>query len=83
MNKWLYTAAVAIGVDRGASRPAKPVPSALASMGASLAADRPIKDLDRPTFLRRMNDVRESMDRTVMTAEDEWDVPTFLRKQTD
>ncbi len=77
------TTAVAIGADRGVSRPAKPVPSALASMGASLAADRPIKDLDRPTFLRRMNDVRESMDRTVMTAEDEWDVPTFLRKQTD
>jgi cell division protein FtsZ len=77
------TASVAIGADRGVSRPAKPVPSALASMGASLAADRPIKDLDRPTFLRRMNDAREAMDRTVMTAEDEWDVPTFLRKQTD
>jgi cell division protein FtsZ len=77
------SAAVAIGADRGASRPAKPVPSALASMGASLAGDRPIKDLDRPTFLRRMNDVRESMDRAVLTAEDEWDVPTFLRKQTD
>jgi cell division protein FtsZ len=71
------------GADRGAGRPAKPVPSALASMGASLAGDRPIKDLDRPTFLRRMNDVRESMDRAVLTAEDEWDVPTFLRKQTD
>lgn len=77
------SAAAAIGADRGASRPAKPVPSVLASMGASLAGDRPIKDLDRPTFLRRMNDVRESMDRAVLTAEDEWDVPTFLRKQTD
>ncbi|CUS34799.1 cell division protein FtsZ [Candidatus Nitrospira nitrificans] len=77
------SSAVTMGTDRGASRPAKPVPSALAGMGASLAGDRPIKDLDRPTFLRRMNDVRESMDRAVMTAEDEWDVPTFLRKQTD
>jgi len=77
------SAPVTIGADRGASRPAKPVPSALAGMGAALAGDRPIKDLDRPTFLRRMNDVRESMDRAVMTAEDEWDVPTFLRKQTD
>ena len=65
------------------SRPAKPVPSVLAGMGASLAGDRPMKDLDRPAFLRRMNDVRESMDRAVLTAEDEWDVPTFLRKQTD
>jgi cell division protein FtsZ len=55
----------------------------MAGMGASLAVDRPMKDLDRPTFLRRMNDVRESIDRAVLTAEDEWDVPTFLRKQTD
>lgn len=72
-----------IGVERGMNRPAKPAPSMLAGMSASLAADRPMKDLDRPAFLRRMNDVRESMDRAVMTAEDEWDVPTFLRKQTD
>jgi cell division protein FtsZ len=76
-------AAAAIGADRGPSRPAKPIPSALAGVGASLAVDRPMKDLDRPAFLRRMNDVRESMDRSVLTAEDEWDVPTFLRKQTD
>jgi cell division protein FtsZ len=77
------SASASIGADRGMSRPAKPVPSVLASMGASLGVDRPMKDLDRPAFLRRMNDVRESMDRAVLTAEDEWDVPTFLRKQTD
>ncbi|HWG96927.1 MAG TPA: cell division protein FtsZ, partial [Nitrospira sp.] len=77
------SAEATIGADRGMSRPAKPVPSVLAGMGASLAVDRPMKDLDRPTFLRRMNDARESMDRAVLTAEDEWDVPTFLRKQTD
>ncbi|MGE3978469.1 MAG: cell division protein FtsZ [Nitrospira sp.] len=77
------SAAATIGTDRGMSRPAKPVPSVLAGMGASLAVDRPMKDLDRPAFLRRMNEARESMDRAVLTAEDEWDVPTFLRKQTD
>ena len=77
------SAPATIGADRGMGRPVKPVPSVLAGMGASLAVDRPIKDLDRPAFLRRMNDVRESMDRAVLTAEDEWDVPTFLRKQTD
>ena len=76
-------ASATIGAERGMSRPAKPVPSVLAGVGASQAVDRPMKDLDRPTFLRRMNDARESMDRAVMTAEDEWDVPTFLRKQTD
>ena len=77
------SAAASIGADRGARRPGKPSSSVLAGMGASLAVDRPMKDLDRPAFLRRMNDVRESMDRAVLTAEDEWDVPTFLRKQTD
>ena len=77
------SAATTIGADRGTSRPAKPVPSVPAGMNASLALDRPMKDLDRPAFLRRMNDVRETMDRAVLTAEDEWDVPTFLRKQTD
>jgi cell division protein FtsZ len=77
------SAASSIGADRGASRPGKPASSVLAGMGAPLGVDRPMKDLDRPAFLRRMNDVRESMDRAVLTAEDEWDVPTFLRKQTD
>jgi cell division protein FtsZ len=77
------SAAATIAADRGVSRPAKPAPAVLAGMGASVVADRPIKDLDRPTFLRKMTDVRQSMDRAVLTAEDEWDVPTFLRKQTD
>ena len=75
--------AATIGAERGVSRPVKPVPSVLAGMGSSLAVERSMKDLDRPAFLRRMNDARESMDRAVLTAEDEWDVPTFLRKQTD
>ncbi|MBK9947602.1 MAG: cell division protein FtsZ [Nitrospira sp.] len=69
--------------DRGVNRPAKPIQPILAGMVASLAADRPMKDLDRPTFLRRMTEMRDPMDRTAMTAEDEWDVPTFLRKQAD
>jgi cell division protein FtsZ len=30
-----------------------------------------------------MNDVRESIDRAALAADDEWDVPTFLRKQAD
>ena len=61
----------------------KPTQPLLAGVGAMAPADRPIKDLDRPTFLRRMNDARESMDRAALAAEDEWDVPTFLRKQAD
>lgn len=75
--------AVPMAGDRGVNRPAKPIQPLLAGMVASLAADRPMKDLDRPTFLRRMTEMRDPTDRTAMTAEDEWDVPTFLRKQAD
>jgi cell division protein FtsZ len=76
-------APVTMGTDRGMSRPAKAVQPVLAGVGATSAADRPIRDLDRPTFLRKMNDGRESMDRAALAVEDEWDVPTFLRKQAD
>jgi cell division protein FtsZ len=53
------------------------------TMGERSYAERPLKDLDRPTFLRRMGEARESMDRVAAVADDEWDVPTFLRKQVD
>jgi cell division protein FtsZ len=76
-------AAVAIGGERTMARTMKPSQPVMAGVGAVPAADRAIKDLDRPTFLRRMNDVRESIDRAALAAEDEWDVPTFLRKQAD
>jgi len=53
------------------------------TMGDRSYGERPLKDLDRPTFLRRMGDARESMERTAAVVDDEWDVPTFLRKQAD
>jgi cell division protein FtsZ len=53
------------------------------TMGARSYAERPFKDLDRPTFLRRMGDASVSMERTAAVTDDEWDVPTFLRKQVD
>jgi cell division protein FtsZ len=72
------------GADRMMARSVmKPAQPLLAGVGAAVPADRPMKDLDRPTFLRRMNDARESIDRAALAAEDEWDVPTFLRKQAD
>lgn len=76
---------VAVGTetDRGQTRPSKPIQPVLASVVASLGGERPVKDLDRPTYLRRMSEARELADRAALTAEDEWDVPTFLRKQTD
>lgn len=47
------------------------------------ASDRPIKDIDRPTFLRRLGETREAVERIAVVGDDEWDVPTFLRKQAD
>jgi cell division protein FtsZ len=44
-------------------------------------ADMPSKNLDRPAFLRRLTGQREAQ--LGLVPEDEWDVPTFLRKQAD
>jgi cell division protein FtsZ len=40
------------------------------------------KGLERPTFLRRLTH-REAQERLGFIPEDEWDVPTFLRKKPD
>ncbi|MBX3318546.1 MAG: cell division protein FtsZ [Nitrospira sp.] len=69
--------------DRAPNRLTKPIQPVLAGVVASLGTERPIKDLDRPTYLRRLSEARESADRAALTGEDEWDVPTFLRKQAD
>jgi cell division protein FtsZ len=76
-------AAMPVAPERPSVRAPKPAQPVLAGVGASATTDRPMKDLDRPTFLRRMSDARESIDRAALAAEDEWDVPTFLRKQAD
>jgi cell division protein FtsZ len=70
----------AVGVS--APRTVRAAQQALNGVG-TVVADRPRKDLDRPTYLRRMGEQRESMERLAVIADDEWDVPTFLRKQTD
>ncbi len=60
-------------------RPAQQVLTGVHAAGS----DRPHKDLDRPTFLRRMGETREAVERIAVVGDDEWDVPTFLRKQAD
>jgi len=60
-------------------RPAQQVLTGVHAAGS----DRPIKDIDRPTFLRRMGETREAVERIAVVGDDEWDVPTFLRKQAD
>lgn len=55
---------------------------ALAGARAS-QAEPTTKTLERPTFLRRLSGQREPQERLGLAMEDEWDVPTFLRKQAD
>ena len=91
MGDDLVVTVIATGFERddqptpvavAATRPVRASQPGFNAVGAAVA-DRPHKDLDRPTYLRRMVDQRESMDRLAVVADDEWDVPTFLRKQTD
>ncbi|MBS0170538.1 MAG: cell division protein FtsZ [Nitrospira sp.] len=60
----------------------RPAQQVLTGVHAS-GSDRPIKDIDRPTFLRRLGETREAVERIAVVGDDEWDVPTFLRKQAD
>lgn len=69
------------GVQKPAAAMAVPQP-ALASVGSATRGG-PSKHLERPTFLRRLTAQRETPERAAAVADDEWDVPTFLRKQGD
>ena len=89
MGDDLVVTVIATGFESTEQSAQIPVAAARASragqqtMGERSYAERPMKDLDRPTFLRRMGEARESMERTAAVVDDEWDVPTFLRKQVD
>lgn len=74
----------AVAAERPAARTpnGRPAQQVLTGVHAS-GSDRPIKDIDRPTFLRRMGETREAVERIAVVGDDEWDVPTFLRKQAD
>ncbi len=75
-------APVAAAPERASARNLRTGQQVLSGVSATVT-ERPHKDLDRPTFLRRMGEPREGMERVAVAAEDEWDVPTFLRKQVD
>ncbi|HRC43522.1 MAG TPA: cell division protein FtsZ [Nitrospira sp.] len=74
----------AVTAERAAARTpnGRPAQQVLTGVHAT-GSDRPHKDLDRPTFLRRMGETREAVERIAVVGDDEWDVPTFLRKQAD
>ncbi len=69
-------------VDRAAVRAPRNGQQVLTGVAAT-GAEPVRQDLDRPAFLRRMSEVREPRERVAVPADDEWDVPTFLRKQSD
>ncbi len=69
-------------IERPATRVGRASQQVLAAV-QSLAGEGSRKDLDRPTFLRRFADPHQTQERLGLTAEEEWDVPTFLRKQSD
>ena len=74
----------AAAAERPAARTPNGRPSQQVLTGVhATGSDRPIKDIDRPTFLRRMGETREAVERIAVVGDDEWDVPTFLRKQAD
>jgi cell division protein FtsZ len=68
--------------ERVAVRSPRTAQQVLAGVHAG-GTDLPHRDLDRPAFLRKLNEQREAQERLSLTADDEWDVPTFLRKQVD
>ncbi len=94
MGDELVVTVIATGFDRE-EQPAKPTllerPTAKGGRPAQqVLAAVPVaagqaaqKNLDRPTFLRRFTEQREGQERLVLATDDEWDVPTFLRKQSD
>ena len=90
MGDDLVVTVIATGFERddqpmpvGVASQARTARAAQPPFNGVAVADQPHKDLDRPTYLRRMGDHRESMERLAVVADDEWDVPTFLRKQAD
>lgn len=71
-----------VAPDRASARQLRSGQQMLSGVGGTVA-ERPHKDLERPAFLRRLGEPREGMERVAVAADDEWDVPTFLRKQVD
>jgi hypothetical protein len=73
---------MAPAIEPSKAKPVRaPQPAVVAARLA--VADVAPQNLERPTFLRRMNGQTEAQERLGLALDDEWDVPTFLRKQVD
>jgi cell division protein FtsZ len=69
-------------LERPASASVRASQPALAAVRAS-GGGAPSRNLERPTFLRRLTAKRDGQGRLGLIPDDEWDVPTFLRKQSE
>jgi cell division protein FtsZ len=96
LNEELVVTVIATGFDRedaglperslhDRQAPARAPQPAMAGVGAKTSAEAPKKNLEHPTFLRKLSAQREGQERLglVMDENEKWDVPTFLRKQAD
>jgi cell division protein FtsZ len=94
MGEDLVVTVIATGFDREepSGKPAsleRPASASVRALQPALAAARasggelPSKNLERPTFLRRLTAKRDGQGRLGLIPDDEWDVPTFLRKQSE
>ncbi|MEC4679916.1 MAG: cell division protein FtsZ, partial [Nitrospirota bacterium] len=57
----------------------------LVSVGVEHSGENGVDDLDRPTYMRRQAMARQSPENGngSLLVDDDWDVPTFLRKKSD
>ncbi|MFM8550801.1 MAG: cell division protein FtsZ [Nitrospiraceae bacterium] len=96
LNEELVVTVIATGFDREDSglpeRPLTDRPTtvrvpqpAMAGVGAKSAPEAPKKNLERPTFLRKLSGQRDTQERLGLGIDEneKWEVPTFLRKQAD
>ena len=65
--------------ERAAATP-RPAEPALAGVREA-AGEEQAKRMEKPAFLRRFTNKRESQEKLSLATDDPWDVPTFLRKQ--
>src|SRR5207253_2276142 len=78
---------IATGFEREESL-SPPTVRSIQTMSKDPMRDFQPKRVERPAFMRRSIGERESVPervapRTMMATEEEWDVPTFLRRQGD
>src|SRR5437870_128469 len=69
-------------LERPSSASVRASQPALAGVRAS-GGEAPSRNLERPTFLRRLTAKRDGQGRLGLVPDEEWDVPTFLRKQSE